>query len=632
MSCVRSVRETQTKGSPPLDSKVREASEVESREAGLHNEENKKIHELTQSVHNIEHSASDLMIPPANRQAMGLEDREKGIVYTGAGLVPMVPDHSTRSYAEKLMAIKPAKTESELEERKGAATLSWMKEKGMIAPASSADSLDGSNNLPAMNKDESVYYKVNKNPGHTLIEGGIQEQHQIEELPPSPPNFMKALSPEMRAGVIAAFQKGGQVGEQAINETAEDILQKTAQGSIDTIKAPLDMVIAAGKGLWGILEFERDLMFDPERAQKTAATAGDYIGKALVAGIVLWAGGSKYVSDVQQKGDYKQPFRDLGVAINNWYDGLTPGDQMHAMAIISTGFGMGAAAGELRRLSKPGAFVEFVQETAQALPKNPEAQAKAAESIKKLIEIFSRAHARKLSTAGGPAIDATDDMLNMQRRIYKSPKTGREITLGKAAEEAGIDKTLSPVEKVKELLRKGWDLIEPKKYHVDGCAKPLSEAEMAKSLNKEISELRAMTAEELEANGITAIEQVNGAFPRNWKLAGKVIPLDKKFVKELVDKYPKLSGKGLENGIEFAKNGYPRFSEFAKYSVEFPDKFSGDRKLDAKLANAFLGLKETPKGYTWHHCSDQKTLELIPAPLHEKIRHSGGHAMSKELR
>ncbi|MCW5823962.1 MAG: HNH endonuclease [Cyanobacteria bacterium TGS_CYA1] len=579
----------------PLDSKVREASEFETKEAGLHNQENKKIHDQTQAKHKIEHSATDLMGLQTNRETMGLEDRKKGIVYTGAGLVPMVPDDSTRSYAEKLKAIKPVKTEAELEERKGAATLSWMKEKGLIAS--------------------------------------------------TPPNFMSALTPQMRADVIAAFQKGGQVGERSINETAEDILRKTAQGHIDAIKFPIDLVIAAGKGLWAILEFEHDLMFDPERALKTAETAGDNIGKALVVGIELWAGGSKYVSDVQKTGDYKKPFQTLGVAINNWYDGLTPGDQMHAMAIISTGFGMGAAAGELRRLSKPGAFVEFIQEATQALPKNPEAQAKAAESIKKLIEIFSRSYVGKLRTAGGPAIDVADDMLYMERRAYKSPKTGRELTPGKAAEEAGFDKQtfqkLGPLEKVEQLIKKGFKLIEPKQYHIDGCEKPLSEAAMAKHLKIEKDGLRAMTSEQLEAKGITVIEPVNGRLPINWEWAGKNYPFAEKhpeIFNMLQKEYPEFAEK-LKDGIKFTKDGYPEFKPFSlrKFSFKHPfqtrekDFFEADKNFWPDIKTAAEGeARRRALGLTWHHMEprpgEPPTMFLLPTILHDSVKHSGGIA------
>ncbi|MBZ0186894.1 MAG: hypothetical protein K8F91_11665 [Candidatus Obscuribacterales bacterium] len=385
----------------PLDSKVREASEVEAKEAGLHNQENKKIHDKTQARHKIGGSATDLMIPKTNQESMALIDPEKGIVYTGSGMVPMVPEDSSRSYAEKLKSIKPMKTEAELEEKKGDATLSWMKEKGLVQPGPvehevnyrSGDSMNGSDNLPTITEDQAVNYKVRERSEHAmLVETGIEKHHQATGLPSQ--NFMTAMTPEMRQKIIEAFQKGSDVSQQSIHETADDVLQRTTKDYIDTavgvVKFPVDVLVAAGKGLWGILEFERDLKFNPERAQETAGTAGDYIGKALVAGIRLWAAGTEYAFDVQQGGDYRQPFQDLGNTINSWYDTLTPGDQMHVMASISADFGIGAAAGQLRQLAKPGAFVQFLEETAQAVPKNSEAQERATETIKKLIQSITK--------------------------------------------------------------------------------------------------------------------------------------------------------------------------------------------------------------------------------------------------
>ncbi|MBZ0186613.1 MAG: hypothetical protein K8F91_10225 [Candidatus Obscuribacterales bacterium] len=145
----------------PLDSKVREASVVEAKEAGLHNQENKKIHDKTQARHKIGGSATNLMIPKTNQESMALVNSEKGIVYTGSGMVPMVPEGSSRSYAEKLKSIKPVKTEAELEEKKGNTTLSWMKEKGLVQPGPvehevsyrSGDPMNGSDNLPTISED-----------------------------------------------------------------------------------------------------------------------------------------------------------------------------------------------------------------------------------------------------------------------------------------------------------------------------------------------------------------------------------------------------------------------------------------------------------------------------------------------
>ncbi|MBZ0187914.1 MAG: hypothetical protein K8F91_16830, partial [Candidatus Obscuribacterales bacterium] len=401
------------KEATPLDSKVREASEVETQEAGLHNEENKKIHDQTQARHTIGHSATDLMIPnQSSGPSLEMVDEEAGYVLTGKGYKPLVPEDISKTYKAILQDIPEVEDPALLPDKVAEATIDYYRAKGMIPDEATSgledlqqqcsynpdDPSNGSDSLPAMTEDEAVYYRVHKQPGQTLIEGGIEHQNQVNESAGAPlQNPWQALlklTPEQRQKFIESMNNAGSVAEESINETSDDILRKTAQGYIDTavglVKFPIDVAVAAGKGLWCILEFERDLMVNPQRAQETAATAGDSIGKALVAGIKLWAAGSEYGSEIQQKGDYGQPFQDLGNAINKWYDGLTPGDQMHAMATISAGFGLNAAAGQLRQLAKPGAFVQFMEEAAKAVPNNPEAQQKATDAVRNVIQSFSK--------------------------------------------------------------------------------------------------------------------------------------------------------------------------------------------------------------------------------------------------
>lgn len=316
-----------------------------------------------------------------------------------------------------------------------------------------------------------------RSDGGMLIKTGVETKHIAE---PPPPNFMAAMTPEMRAGIIKAFQGAPAVADQSLNATTDDILKQTAEGYIDVVKFPVDVTVAACKGLWGILEFERDLMIDPERAQKTAATAGDYIGKALVAGVKLWAGGSEYASQVSQSGDYRRPFQDLGNAINKWYDGLTPGDQMHVMASISGGFGLSAAAGQLRQLAKPGAFVQFMEEAAQTVPKNPEAQQRAAETVKKLIESFSKSPVGKLATVDGPAVDATEDMNTLfSKRFVADGKKDLHYATEPAKR---LEKTAKEVREMsdRDLEKHGWARIE---HYRDSFFKEYPELKATKGIH-----------------------------------------------------------------------------------------------------------------------------------------------------
>ena len=190
----------------------------------------------------------------------------------------------------------------------------------------------------AEGSNESKSYSLEHSPdGKTIIRSGVSEYNLGQVYSKLPPDYQRK--------VIEALQKGSEVGQDSISQTADDILKQATEGYVDAAKAPFDLLEMGGKGLLSILEFERDLIFNPEAANQKASVAGENIGYALVAGVKLFTGLSTYASDIQQSGDHTRPFQDLGNALGHWYDGLTPGDQMHIMASISAGFGIGAAAG-----------------------------------------------------------------------------------------------------------------------------------------------------------------------------------------------------------------------------------------------------------------------------------------------
>ena len=102
---------------------------------------------------------------------------------------------------------------------------------------------------------------------------------------------------------------------------------------------------------------------------------------------------------------------------------------------------------------------------------------------------------------------------------------------------------------------------------------------------------------------------------------------DAKFIKNgyhfpsgtyLAKKYP--------NGISFDKNGFPNLKEYAVKTVKFdrPSQkakkkgtcLTGNRDEDFKLANRKAGFDVEPAGYTWHHCSDKQTMQLVPTDLY----------------
>ncbi|WP_141235182.1 T7SS effector LXG polymorphic toxin [Terribacillus saccharophilus] len=85
-------------------------------------------------------------------------------------------------------------------------------------------------------------------------------------------------------------------------------------------------------------------------------------------------------------------------------------------------------------------------------------------------------------------------------------------------------------------------------------------------------------------------------------------------------------------------DGYPDFMEYAHPSVkpvEIELAVPTNRPLDYKNANLKAGLdKDTdppvpaankaPKGYTWHHHQDGKTMILVKSKIHAEFTHSGG--------
>ncbi len=70
----------------------------------------------------------------------------------------------------------------------------------------------------------------------------------------------------------------------------------------------------------------------------------------------------------------------------------------------------------------------------------------------------------------------------------------------------------------------------------------------------------------------------------------------------------------------------PNFSPYAVAEVQIKG-LTGNRKNDEAMANRAAGLDSTPKGYTWHHVEDGRTMQLVPRQSHTGARHTGGAAV-----
>ncbi|CAM3731433.1 HNH endonuclease [Nocardiopsis gilva] len=114
------------------------------------------------------------------------------------------------------------------------------------------------------------------------------------------------------------------------------------------------------------------------------------------------------------------------------------------------------------------------------------------------------------------------------------------------------------------------------------------------------------------------VVKVNGRWPINSQWAGKEYRDFRRYPQELYEKY---------GPVRFTDRGYPDFSPNARFTVDVPT--TGKRSTDFRLANQAAGLPATPKGWTWHHVEDGRTMHLIPYELHDAVKHSGGIANSR---
>jgi len=78
-------------------------------------------------------------------------------------------------------------------------------------------------------------------------------------------------------------------------------------------------------------------------------------------------------------------------------------------------------------------------------------------------------------------------------------------------------------------------------------------------------------------------------------------------------------------GVRYTRAGYPVFTPYAVERVHV-ENLTGRMPVDEPAANAAAGLDHTPRGYTWHHVEDGKTMELVPTHLHRAVAHTGGRA------
>jgi RHS repeat-associated protein len=108
----------------------------------------------------------------------------------------------------------------------------------------------------------------------------------------------------------------------------------------------------------------------------------------------------------------------------------------------------------------------------------------------------------------------------------------------------------------------------------------------------------------LKAAKIEKALSKSGLTPKNLLLTGKKHPI---------------------SGVPFDSQGFPIF-EGKKFNI---GKHLG-RKADEAAANKLAGFSKTPKGYTWHHHQDGKTMQLVNQSLHMSTGHTGGFSITQK--
>ena len=121
----------------------------------------------------------------------------------------------------------------------------------------------------------------------------------------------------------------------------------------------------------------------------------------------------------------------------------------------------------------------------------------------------------------------------------------------------------------------------------------------------------------LEEGGGGKLLTIDGRRPLNYEYAARTFhPTDER-AREIAP-----------DGVRYKENGTPDFSPWASQEVEIElSDVPGDRATDVRRANEAAGLERTPRGYTWNHVEDGRTMQLVPSDLHRAVPHVGGRAV-----
>lgn len=290
---------------------------------------------------------------------------------------------------------------------------------------------------------------------------------------------LRRLSPEDLSKLAKAFEMAGPAAEASIKETSGEILRRTGESYKDTVLCGINAAV-------GLLEYDRDLLFNPEKAREKAAGAGEVLGLLMYHGAVFSIKTGAYAETVRQSGDYSLPLKHIPQVLNSWYERQSPADQMAIIASVTGGLHLNQSIGEMQKLRQPGAFTGFLQEAVDLLPRNPEAERRAMEVLGGLVK-RAEPVAEKAAAAGGKISDVVQEV-----------------------QEKGIKE----------------HIMEMREYFPEGKKHRKGVTEIAKEQGISVKEVHQMTDAQLELLRLERIEE-------GYRTA---------FYKE----YPHLKNKGLE--------------------------------------------------------------------------------------
>lgn len=267
---------------------------------------------------------------------------------------------------------------------------------------------------------------------------------------------LRRLSPEDLTKLAKAFEVAGPAAEASIKETSDEILRRTGESYKDTVLCGINAVV-------GLLEYDRDLLMNPEKAREKAAGAGEVFGLLMYHGAVFSIKTGAYAETVRQSGDYSLPLKHLPQVLNKWYESQSPADQMAIVASVTGGLHLNQSLAEVQKLRQAGAFSAFLQEAINALPRNPEAERRAMEVLGGLVR-RAEPVAEKAGAVGGKITDVVqevpekgikDHIMEMSPYFEKGKKKALKGGSERAAEVTGL-----PEEQVKKLVKRDPEALE----------------------------------------------------------------------------------------------------------------------------------------------------------------------------